>query len=228
MFVGAAREMHEKVEQSEGSQVASDALGSVDPVTYARVWNVIGEIGVQERHFNELQSGYRNMASGWLLAVFAGIGFSLSQKLQINIPCELLIAAIAAAGCVGIGLLWILDLLVYHRLLDACFIEGLFLEERYPWLPPLRHNMMETQAGQGVLFRTIGFYLIPINFLILVASFAFAWWLKHEGWQFIAAPTVVAGFTLAYFATKMIRNATENTAAIERVVAHGKQYCGRT
>jgi len=35
-----------------------------------------------------------------------------------------------------------LDLLVYHRLLDACFIEGLFLEDRYPLLPPLRHNMM--------------------------------------------------------------------------------------
>ncbi len=80
------------------------------------------------------------------------------------------------------------------------------------------------------MFRTIGFYLIPINFLILVASFALAWWLEREAWPYIAAPTVAAGFTIAYFATKMIRRATENTAAIEKVVARARarHHDGRT
>jgi hypothetical protein len=47
-----------------------------------------------------------------------------------------------------------LGLLVYHRLLDACFIEGLFLEERYPWLPPLRHNIKIVAHGQQYCGRT--------------------------------------------------------------------------
>lgn len=72
-----------------------DTLESVDKETFERVWKIASEIGVAERHFNDLQTGYRNMASGWLLATFGGIGFAVTQTLHIGFDRELLVAAIA-------------------------------------------------------------------------------------------------------------------------------------
>ena len=199
------------------------AVESVDKDTFERVWKIAQEIGVQERHFNGMQTGYRNMASAWLLAAFAGIGFAFSQKLEVAIDRELLITAIAVAGGVGIALLWVLDLLVYHRLLDSCFIEGLILEERYAWLPPFRSNMMKTQKGQGVLFRTVGFYLAPIVLLILIAAGALALWLYREECPLAAALSVVVGVVTAFAAGIVIRAKTENTAAIEKRLAAARK-----
>src|SRR5262245_38062724 len=99
-----------------------ETLDRVDDKLFDRTWKLITEIGVQERHFNGLQSTYRNMASGWLLATFGGMGFALTQKITVDY--ELLLAAMAVAGSAGIVLLWTLDLMVYQRLLDACFAEG--------------------------------------------------------------------------------------------------------
>lgn len=65
-----------------------------------------------ERHFNTVQSGYRTLASTWLLAAFAAIGFVLSTKLTLLVPRELVIAGIGMAASIGIYLLWIIDLLV--------------------------------------------------------------------------------------------------------------------
>lgn len=198
-------------------------IESVDKDTFERVWKIVEEIGVQERHFNGLQTSYRSMASAWLLAAFGAIGFVLSQKFEFAIDRELLITAIAAAGAIGIALLWILDLLVYHRLLDSCFIEGLILEERYPWLPPFRGNMMRTQEGQGVLFRTVGFYLGPIIFLVLIAALALALWCYREKWPLAATLLFFGGVINAVIIGRVIRSKTENTAAIEkRLVAARK------
>ena len=136
----------------------NERIESVDKDTFDKIWKIVEEIGEEERHFNDIQARYRNMASVWLLATFGGIGFIISEKISINIEQELLIAGIAAAGCIGMALLWVVDLLVYHRLLDSCFIEGLILEKKYPWLPRFRTNMMKTQEGEGVLFRVVGFF----------------------------------------------------------------------
>lgn len=197
----------------------SDTIANVDSTIFDRVWRAVEEIGVLERHFNELQTGYRNMASAWLLAAFAGIGFSLSKTLRIPIPIEFLVAAVAAAGCIGITLLWILDLLVYHRLLDSCFIEGLLLEEKYPWLPSLRSNMMKTQAGKGVLSRAVGFYLVPIDLLLLIVSGALSVGVGYMVSFTAAAAVAVAGVCCTFLATRTILAMTENTAAIEAILA---------
>ncbi|MBI1398007.1 MAG: hypothetical protein GC151_18695 [Betaproteobacteria bacterium] len=78
---------------------------SVDKDTFERVWKIAEEIGVQERHFNGLQTSYRSMASVWLLAAFGAIGFVLSRKLEVDVDRELLVGAVAVAGSVGIALL---------------------------------------------------------------------------------------------------------------------------
>ncbi|MFT3736447.1 MAG: hypothetical protein QM776_15750 [Rhodocyclaceae bacterium] len=188
-----------------------DSIESVEKETFERVWKVAQELSTQERHFNSLQNSYRNMASGWLLATFGGISFGLSHSLEIPLPRELLIAAIAIAGSCGIALLWVLDLLVYHRLLDACFIEGLALEKRYPWLPPFRNNMMKTQEGHGVLFRTVGFYLAPVVLLVLIATAALTGWCIGHGWPFPAILIAAAGIIAAVMVVRLMRNKTENT-----------------
>lgn len=199
------------------------AVETVDKDTFERVWKIAEEISVQERHFNGLQTGYRNMASAWLLATFAGIGFAISQTIHVAIDREVLVAALAVAGCVGIALLWVLDLLVYHRLLDSCFIEGLILEEQYPWLPPFRNNMMKTQEGQGVLFRTVGFYLAPVVLLILIAGGALALWFYREEHLLAATVSVLVGVVVALLAGMVIRSKTENTAAIKKRLAAARK-----
>jgi hypothetical protein len=196
---------------------------TIDKEAFEQVWKIALEIGVQERHFNGLQTSYRSMASAWLLATFAGIGFSISQPIHVAIDRELLVAAIAVAGCVGIALLWVLDLLVYHRLLDSCFIEGLILEERYAWLPAFRNNMMKTQEGQGVLFRTVGFYLAPVVLLIFIAGGALGLWLYREEHPLAATASVVVSVIVAVLAGMAIRSKTENTSVLEKRLAAARK-----
>jgi hypothetical protein len=201
-------------------------LDMVDKDTFDRVWKIAQEIGIQERHFNELQSGYRNLASTWLLATFAGMGFAISNTFHVDVVPEVFVAALAVAGALGITLLWILDLLVYHRLLDACFIEGLILEEQYPWLPPFRGNMMKTQAGQGVLFRTVGFYMTPIVLLIAIASIALAAWCYRSQFKVASLAAVLVGMGIAILVGRTILAKTENTAHLEKRLEGARSKTG--
>ncbi len=196
-----------------------ELLGSVPDQKFSQVWKVVEEIGVQERHFNQLQSMYRNMASAWLAATFAGFGWAFSQSGQTFIDRDLMIAGISAAGAVGICLLWILDLLVYHRLLDACFVEGLTLEKAFPWLPPIRRNMMATQRGQGVLFRTVGFYVAPILLLIAISGGSTSRWIYGHFGPIAGSIGVLVTLGAAVLTGRFIQKRTENTASIEAGLA---------
>ena len=160
---------------------------------FQRVWKMVEEIGLQERHFNELESRYRTMAAGWILGLFSAIGFVISETLHVGIDRYLL---------------------VYHQLLDACVVEGLILEDRHRWLPPLRHNMMATQKGKGVLFRVVGFYLLPVVLFALVAGGGLAAWLWSEE-RLAAVACLGLGIAAAAVLAWTLRSRTENTAAIE-------------
>jgi hypothetical protein len=163
-------------------------VDGVDQQTYARVWSFVQEIGVQERHFNELQSKYRSMAAGWVLACFSAMGFVISEAIQVGVDRQLLVGGIALVGCAGVLLLWILDLLVYHRLLEACFAEGLQLEVRHPWLPRIRQNMRGTLEGKGVRL----FYQALVVLFPLVAGFGFGAYLWTRD------PVLAAACALAF------------------------------
>src|SRR5512134_877134 len=117
------------------------------PASPDLVWKIYSGLSEECRHFNGLQSTYRSLASTWLLATFAGIGFVLKD---IHTPySHLFIGGIALAGALGILMLWLLDLKVYHLLLAAAFAEQLRLERKYDWLPRMAHSMMAGQKGQG-------------------------------------------------------------------------------
>jgi hypothetical protein len=132
-----------------------------------------------EQHFNQIQSNYRSLASTWLLATFAGIGFvwSVNYKNDNPFPSSLVVAGIAIAGSIGIFLLWNLDHNVYHGLLDAVFVEGIKLEKEYPWLPQVRNNMRDMEAGGKTVDTNIFlFYFIPQIVLSAIAIwFIYLW-----------------------------------------------------
>jgi hypothetical protein len=153
------------------------------------------ELGIYERHFNELQSRYRTLTSTWLLGAIAAIGFILTQDLNISVDRSLLVAAIGLAGACGVGLLWNLDLMVYHRLLEAVFSAGQEFESKH-WqqLPQIRDAMYKAMDSHGVVPRVIFFYLGTAGSLLLVAIVAFTVWLAEiVGWWSAPIAVVLTG-----------------------------------
>ena len=104
-------------------------------------WKMICDLRSSEQHFNEMKAKCRTLASTWLLAAFGAMGFLLSKELSINLPTEVVILGVGLAASTGLLLLWVLDLLVYHRLLDASFLEALEIEKKYPILPQVRRGL---------------------------------------------------------------------------------------
>ncbi len=124
---------------------------------------MIKELGAAERHFNGTQAQYRAMASAWMLATFAGIGFLLTRSKELPLPVDVAIPLIAFAGAVGAFILWVMDLMVYHRLLHACFETARGLECAHPGLlPQTRSRMIETQHDGRVTYRVRWFYILLI------------------------------------------------------------------
>ncbi len=182
------------------------------------VWKIYAELGATERHFNGLQSHYRTLASTWLLAAFGGIGFVLTTELSfVAVPAELAVALIGVAAAAGLYLLWMLDLLVYHRLLDAAFIEALRLEERHAWLPQVRTGMMRLHGARGVLHRVRVFYLAGFGLMALVATAALAAWALSRAESAGLAGAAALAVAAALLGYRMLRG-TRDTADLRRDV----------
>lgn len=126
--------------------------------------SLLAEISRSEHHFNALEAEYRKLASQWLLAAFAAMGFIATAK-DLPLPAGPTIFVIALGASLGVQLLWIVDLLAYHRLLLAYFLEGLRIERLHSTLPQVRSNML-AQGSTGKLVRL--FYLmsslVPLAF----------------------------------------------------------------
>ena len=133
------------------------------------VWKAYCELGLIERHHGGTQSSYRTLASTWMLAAFAGIGFVISQDLTVDIAGELLVAAIALGCGVGLYLLWVLDLLVTQRLLDAAYIEARRLESIHAWLPQPRNNMRFLLQGKGLAY-VVRFYIVGMEVMVCIVG----------------------------------------------------------
>lgn len=171
------------------------------------VWVIVSELGENERHFNNLQHNYRTLASTWLLAMFAGIGYVLTAKDLPFIP-QPIIAFLGLAAACGITLLWNLDLRVYHQLLESCFVEGLKLEKKYNWLPRTRLNMMETQDSEptGVLARVVWFYVICNTAALLVAGVATAVWAIEISQILSIIAVIITLLIVAFWGYIIIKN----------------------
>ena len=130
-------------------------------------------IGEYEKHFNLVQAGIRGLASTWTLAAFAGFSFFLKPEVDKTVQYRLnlttldtgtygALAAVALAGFGGLLVLWILDQLVYHRLLLSSFVVGLCIEAECKDVPPLRWVMAASDKGKAVPDFVRLFYFLPL------------------------------------------------------------------
>jgi hypothetical protein len=136
-----------------------------------RHWQELVEAGVLERHFDSLQGTYRTLASSWMLATFAGIGFTLVNAKNIPFDWHLAASGVALLGAIGLSLLWMLDVLVYNRLLEAIFYTGILIEEAHPELAPFRRYTVLITGHSGAILFVVVFYTVAVSVLLLISAF---------------------------------------------------------
>ncbi|HWY21094.1 MAG TPA: hypothetical protein VNX26_07725 [Candidatus Acidoferrum sp.] len=140
------------------TQPAPAEGGITNKDVFESVWKIVQECGEEERHFNTLQSVYRGVASSWLLATFGAVGILLFDK-DGHVAHPWMSGAICILGALGICLLWMLDLHIYHRILEAAFDQALALEKKFPWLMQLR-NTAQNYTKNRVRDRLAWYYLL--------------------------------------------------------------------
>jgi hypothetical protein len=141
-------------------------------LSFDQLIEIYNHIGEEERHFNELEMEYRKLASQWLLVSLGAIGFILSKN-ELPINTWALVIGICIAASIGILVLWLLDLKVYHELLHGAFREGVLLENEFPQiLPQIRNNMVKSQKGGDIITKVILFYFFSILLLLAIANIA--------------------------------------------------------
>lgn len=150
------------------------------------------EIGEMERHILSIQARCRLIASLWLWGSFAGMAYILSENLNLHISNELIFLGINTTTLLGICILWLLDLLVYHRQLVWIMSEGTYLEGKYSWLPKLRKFRYALLCHSDSSPRLIWYYFLQTVVLLIIGSASLATWLyKHQ-------PEAIAGYTALY------------------------------
>lgn len=137
-------------------------------------------LNTQGFHLNEWSNKYRMLASTWLFASFAGAGFLARSPDGPNpLPVHRLEALfyLMLAAASGIVLMWILDVFVYRRLLDATVAERRKLEVRYSWLPQVQLRIERMFANGMPIDRRISLYYLGCSVvLILIGSIGY---LRH-------------------------------------------------
>jgi hypothetical protein len=126
-----------------------------------------------EQRFNSSSAGIRTLSSAWILGALAALGWLLEPAraaLRWDLPVGLLAGSVCALATAGIATLWVLDQLVFHRLLNSVFLVGLRMEAANPSLPPLRSMMMKTMEGEGSHRWERLFYLAPLLVFTLLAA----------------------------------------------------------
>jgi hypothetical protein len=137
-------------------------------------------IGTVEGQLGSAQSSYRVLASTWLLACLAGIGFilkDLPDPPELPIKPYDVCAGIGIVGALSIILLWVMDICVYQRLLTVNFVAGMKMEGGNPWIPQIRSTIRTDFGGQ--LPRIVSIYYALMFGLLFTIGFVFLV-LEHE------------------------------------------------
>ena len=145
-------------------------LQSVDNDHFNRVFQILHETYESERHFNELEKDYRILASQWLLASFAGMGFIITSDPHLAFDKLWLVVGICVIASIGIGQLWRMDMIVYHRLLSACFKAGVEFENEIGFIPKIKKRMLDSVPEKDVTHVLFYYYFFSIAVLCLTAT----------------------------------------------------------
>jgi hypothetical protein len=135
---------------------------------FERYW----KLSEMEERFNSSSGGIRGLASAWLLASLGAIGWLLStyDPETWPLPMGFLIVVVATLGCIGITTLWVMDQLVFYRLLNSVFLVGLKIEKDDNEIPPIRSIMMKAQEGLGTHRWERFFYMTPVSIFVLFSA----------------------------------------------------------
>jgi hypothetical protein len=165
----------------------------IDNESFHRVWEVMKETYEEERHFNNLETQYRILASQWLLGAFAAIGFVVVSNPTLSFNKLWLVVAIAVISGVGIFQLWRMDITIYQRLLGAVFNEGIELEKKFDFLPKIKTRMKKSVPKENVTDVLFYYYYISIVFFAVVALGVSIYLLNKEfaNWILISVPFVL-------------------------------------
>lgn len=127
------------------------------------------------KNYDNMQTVYRRIASTFLLATFAALGFIFSSE-AINIKVNLNLATILTCflSLIGISVIGLLDLIFQERIVVGFFVELIKLERTYKWLPQVHHNMIKHGSHHGSPLRKGIFYVGCASTLLLLIGFSFA------------------------------------------------------
>ncbi len=145
-----------------------------NPKEKEELCNVYAQLLAGGRHYGELQTQYRIIASTWLLATFAAIGFLLSADNILPFDHLLGVVLISNIGIVGIYLIWYEDTVIQELLLDLFVIDAVRLENQNKWLPQVHNRFIRLSKGETVkemFFIGCKTILLFIMGLSLVAYF---------------------------------------------------------
>lgn len=135
---------------------------------FERYW----KLSDMEERYNRSSAAIRALASAWLLATLGSIGwlFSSFKYDTWPVPLGFLVILVTTLGSLGLVTLWVMDQLVFHRLLTTVFLVGLKMEKDDPELPPIRSLMIKTQEGLGTHRWETIFYLVPVCVFLLISG----------------------------------------------------------
>lgn len=181
-----------------------------------------------EQHFNTIQAGIRNIASGWMLAAFGAIAvlLQMDEKTTWMVPPMVLVVVVSFMATAGLLVLWICDQMVYQRLLNAVFLLGLKWEYDNPELPPVRAMMMHTAEGRGMSRWMTLYYTIPMwAFLVTsIVSGALLWKTTNDvlpGETIVAKIAVCVLFALQASAALWLQFKKEKVESRSRAAQFG-------
>ncbi|HLK27344.1 MAG TPA: hypothetical protein VKT28_02095 [Puia sp.] len=152
---------------------------TIDDKKFNRILELMKEITNMEQHFNDLETKYRILASQWLLASFAAIGFILTKDPALPFNKLWLAMGICSVSSIGIFQIWRMDLMVYQQLLRAAFYEGVKLEKKFSFLPQIKNGMI-SRVKKGDVTQTLVYYYSVSISVLLITGFAIFLILKYK------------------------------------------------
>ena len=142
-----------------------------------RTLEMLKLISTAEHHFNNLTFNIRALASTWLLATLAGIGWILKDLKKSDVDYLIdkpdLIIALCMGSSVGIFVLWIIDIKVYQSLLNVWF-DARDLYEDGKKFPKIREKMKKLfesgRATQLIKYYYVLLCSVPLLIALYVAK----------------------------------------------------------
>jgi len=158
-----------------------------------------------EHHFNNLTFNIRALASTWLLATFAGVGWILKdwEKAKVDQIVEKpdLIIALCIGSSVGIFVLWLMDLKVYQAFLNVWFDARTMYEDGVKY-PTIRKNMKELFKTGRAVYLIKFYYLVTCAAPLLIAAFIAYKTTNNTALCFVLGALVLLGGIIIIFSPK--------------------------